>query len=158
MITQREDPVRTFLDSVRTAQIEYAHAMRKLQQLTSQCESITPALTGMPRSGGGEGGGLAQLWASLADERSAAEGQILSAQRQKIAVEEFIAQLPSAEHRLLLNLRYLDLLDWPEVAKQAQQCGVYSSMRSLFRLHGAALKEARVLWAELHPGEEVESE
>lgn len=62
------------------------------------------------------------------------------------AVERFIARLGDPVCRTVLRLRYLEGLSWTQLQKRLYQDGLYYSERQIFRLHGAALQEARELW------------
>ena len=64
--TNTKDPVREFLDSVRTARVEYNRLSEKIRGLEAQCMSVTATLSATP--GGGGGGDAEKMWAALADE------------------------------------------------------------------------------------------
>ena len=159
---KREDPVRAFLDSVREARFNEARCRRKLQEMDAQCRSITAQMTGMP------GGGSADphkdgAWAALADQAALLrelydQAALLrelydQAVRRETDVERFISRLEKDTHRILLRLKYVDLLTWNCVQERMQENGIYYSERQIYRIHGEALQEARKLWARLHPEE-----
>lgn len=152
MSTRIEDPVRAFLDSVKGARFEIIRSHRKLQELDAQCKSMAARMTGMP-GGNSSDSHHDALWAALADQRSVYCEKQRAAESRVAEVERFISGLPDATHRALLTLRYADVLSWPRVRWELENCGIYYSERQLYRLHGEALQAARVLWAAQHPKE-----
>ena len=149
---KREDPVRAFLDSVREARFNEARCRRKLQEMDAQCRSMTAQMTGMP------GGGSADphkdgAWAALADQAALLQELYDQAVRRETDVERFISKLEKDTHRILLRLKYVDLLTWTCVQERMRENGIYYSERQIYRIHGEALQEARKLWSRLHPEE-----
>ena len=149
----RFDPVREFLESVKDARFNQRRCELKLEQLAAQCTSMTAKITGVPGGGGDvhKDGPLASLAQARVDLRNA----YLEAERKEKEVEDFISLLPDVRHRAVLTLYYVNLFKWPRVVEEMEKCGLYYSERHVFRLHGDALQQARVLWAEQHPGEGV---
>lgn len=149
---RRSDPVREFLNSVREAHFDRDRCLRKLQQTASQCVSLTAQVSGIP---GGHGGDSHKdgAWAALADQRSQLEELYERAVRQEMEVESFISQLGQDVHRIILRLRYVDMLPWPAVQKRLEKNNIFYSDRQIYRIHGEALQEARSLWAQLHQEE-----
>lgn len=148
MTERRQDPVRAFLGTVREARLEEARCRRRLREIDAQCRSLTPSLNGMPHGGGGahkDG-----PWAALADQRSLHEQLLEAAVRQEMKVERFISRLDTDSHRIILKLRYVDLMSWPRIQEQLEAQSLSYSDRQIYRLHGEALQEARQVWAELH--------
>ena len=149
MTEKRQDPVRAFLETVREARVEEARCRRKLQEIDAQCRTVTGGLSGMPHGGGGDQHKDGP-WAALADQRRQHEALLTAAVRQEMKVERFIARLGTDSHRIILKLRYVDLLGWPRIQEQLAQQRLCYSDRQIYRLHGEALQEARLVWAELH--------
>lgn len=149
----RPDPVKDFLRSVKDARFYQRRCELKLEQLDAQCTSVTAKLTGEPTGGGDvhKDGPLVSLAQARIDLRSA----YLKAEQKEKEVEDFISLLPDVRHRAVLTLYYVTLLKWPRVVEEMEKCGLYYSERQVFRLHGDALQQARILWAEHHPGEGV---
>lgn len=140
-----DDPVREFLDSARFARAEFNRLSQRVKQLEAQCTSITAALSATP---GGGGNDAERMWAALADESARLYPQLREAQEREHEVENFINKLEDPAHRLILKLRYLDTLSWPNVNRQLSCGGVFYSDRQIYRLHGDALAAARALWAQ----------
>lgn len=151
MTERKPDPVRAFLGTVREARLEEARCRRRLQEIDAQCRSVTSPLSAMPHGGGDshKDGPLA----ALADQRRLHEALLTAAVRQEMKVERFIAQLGTDRHRIVLKLRYVDLLGWTRIQEQLEAQGLYYSDRQIYRLHGEALQEARLIWAERHKEE-----
>lgn len=148
MAERKQDPVRAFLWTVREARVEEARCRRRLQEIDAQCRSVTPSLSGMPHGGGG--GHKDGPLAALADQRQLHDALLTAAVRQEMKVERFIARLSTDRYRIILKLRYVDLLGWPRIQEQLEAQGLYYSDRQIYRLHGEALQEARQVWTTLH--------
>lgn len=144
--TNTKDPVREFLDSVRTARVEYNRLSEKIRGLEAQCMSVTATLSATP--GGGGGGDAEKMWAALADESARLYPLLKAAMEQERRVENFIDRIPNDSYRLMLKLRYLDCLSWERVQELLSRSGVFYSDRHIYRLHGEALEAARRLWAQ----------
>lgn len=149
---RRGDPVREFLDSVREARFNEARCRRKLLEMDAQCRSMTAQMTGRP-GGSGPDKHKDGAWAALADQAILLRELYDQAVRRETAVERFISGLEKDTHRILLRLKYVDLLTWPCVQERMRETGIDYSERQLYRIHGEALQEARKLWAQLHPEE-----
>lgn len=148
----RRDPVREFLESVQNTRFEQNRCHRKVMELDAQCQSITAQLSGMP--GGGSGDKHKDgPWAALADLRVLYLRRCEEAQKQEKLVEEFISSLKDPNHRAVLMLRYVDLLQWPQVEQELARCGIVYSDRQIYRIHGEALQAARIQWEHLRLGE-----
>ena len=157
MMDNRVDPVRSFLESVRTARFIQRQCELKLEQLDAACTSTTARLSGMPGGGSGDvhkDGPLVALAQTEEDLRQAYQ----DAKRKEREVEKFIEQLADVRHRAVLTMYYVNLMKWPRVVDELEKCGMYYSERHVFRLHGEALQAARILWSELHPEEGEEHE
>lgn len=149
MTEKKQDPVRAFLGTVREARVEEARCRRKLQEIDAQCRTMTASLNGMPHGGSGDPH-KDSPWAALADQRRQHEALLAAAVRQEMKVERFIARMRTDSYRIILKLRYVDLLGWPRIQEQLEQQSLNYSDRQIYRLHGEALQEARQIWTELH--------
>lgn len=136
------DPAKEYLQSVRMARFEVQRCRRKMEELRNECESITAQMTGMP----GGGGDLHKdgAWAALADQVSALSVLYKEALQQEQEVEAFINRLSSSQHRMVLKLRYLDLLSWSRVRDEMAKSGDSYELRHVYRIHGDALIAARI--------------
>lgn len=141
------DQVREFLESAKWARVKSSRLARKIAQLTSQVERITPSYSGMPSGGGGD---VLAAWTSLAQIKEEYLEAMARAERREKEVSEFVDSLPSPECREILQLRYCLGLRWPEVIEQLKGSGLYYSERNVYRMHGKALNEAREKWKEIN--------
>jgi hypothetical protein len=120
----------------------YGHALRNASRveerlLMEQCrsEKITSVLSDMPRGGGAL---KDDAWAGVIDMKEMYKEELrLCFVRQK-EVEHFISLVSGETHRLILRLRYIDLMKWEDIAVMADY-----GLRQVLRLHGSALAEAR---------------
>ncbi len=141
------DSVRVFLESAKGAHARAARLSRKIVQLTTQVEHITPSYSGMP---GGGSTDVSAAWTALAQLRSEYLLEKVKAEMIEKAVSDFVESLPTPEYRELLSLRYCEGLRWPEVMEAMRADGYYYSDRYIFKIHGRALNEAREKWKELN--------
>lgn len=139
------DEVLEFLESAKAYHAKAARLARKVVQLTTQVEHITPSYSGMPSSGGKD---CSAAWAALAELRADYLYQMVSAERREKEVADFIESLPTPEYQEILRLRYCEGLRWPMVVERMGSDGYYYSDRHVFALHGHALNEARKIWRE----------
>ena len=139
------DSVREFLESAKWAHAKAARISRKIEQLTTQVEHITPSYSGMP---GGGSADVSAAWVTLAQLRSDYEDELARAEAQEKSVADFIESMPTPLYRELLHYRYCLGLRWPAVIEALQSTGSYYSDRHVFKLHGRALNEARQIWKE----------
>lgn len=153
-MSNRADPAREFLESVKDARFVQRRCERKLEELDSRCTAMTARITGVP-GGGGDVHKDDALIALAQTRAELKEAQALASLRER-EVERFINGLPDVRHRVILTLYYVDLLTWPRVVEEMGKCGLYYSERHVFRIHGEALQAARELWADTHPGEGVD--
>ena len=145
------DPVRAFLNSVLESRIEIKRLRKKIAALESRATSITAQLSGMPRSGGADS---QAVLAALADATRDYYARLAQAERRELEVVEFIESLPTQDSRVILKLRYVDRKRWSQVLAELKAAGKDIAEARMFRLHGAALNEARNKWKELHHDEE----
>lgn len=98
----------------------------------------SPKLDGMPRAGGGAG--LEEQVARIDDlERRAAKSRdralaILD------EVERMEERLDDFDEKSVIRLRYIRGLSWDEIAREMK-----FGQRSVYRIHGAAIKKLRKL-------------
>ena len=148
--TQKVDPVKDFLYSVRESRFNVCRCQRRLAQMEAQSQSVTTRMDASPGGGGGDPHRDSVL-AALSDQRDLLRGMYAEAIRKESDVERFISGLSDSAHRVLLRLRYVDGLTWPQVQGEMEQSGIYYSERQIYRIHGDALQAARQLWTEQHP-------
>ena len=109
---------------------------RRLQELEVKAVSCTASLSGMPH-GGGTGTSKVELAAeSLEDARrelTAAANAMSKARRQVLAV---IKTAPTADQRIVLRRRYINGMNWEQIAEACGKSRQWATMT-----HGEALKK-----------------
>ena len=100
---------------------------------------------------------MAGALAALADTEELLGARCTDAMRTMCSVASFIESLDSDIHRMVLRLRYLDLLSWPQVQREMDTVGCCYTERQMFRIHGAALQAAREKWPEFTGERETEA-
>ena len=140
------DEVRAFLNSVQEARFRFFRCRWQVEELKRRCESVTASWSA-ERGGSGDVHKDGPL-SALVDKRSEMRTLYMEWENKEEEVNCFLDKLPDQRHRALLQLRYVDLLRWPDVRARLEQVGVYYSERQIFNLHGKALEAARALWRE----------
>lgn len=140
---RQPDECRAWLESYRELRFEVLRLQRKHQSLWDQATGITAKLSPVP---GGGGGDREKLLAMLSDADEEVIDKYLEAAIRQQEIERFIEDIPSAISRIILRLRYVELLRWPEIEAALTDSKIYYEARQIYRLHGIALREARELW------------
>ena len=138
--SKSEDPVKVFLASAAEARIEAERLRAKLTRL----EAIAARK------------GTDEQTAQVEELKAQTSNAIIRAEELDADATQFIKSLPDPAHRTLLKLRYCEGLDWvgPPLRRTVQSemakvSPAYTySERSIYRLHGEALKKARELYKE----------
>jgi len=133
-----KDPVRGFLESYWELRKEHKRMERKIEELESQCQSVTAKLNATPGGGGSRSNAA---WDALVEARDRAGQQLAETLYREAEIEQFINRLSKPVYRQLLKYKYLELLDWEQLADK-----LHYTTRHAQRLHGEALEEARQLW------------
>ncbi len=58
----------------------------------------------------------------------------------------FLDQLPDDRCQIILQLRYVELLRWNQVARRLEEMGQPYSDRQIFNLHRKGLAQAQAIW------------
>ena len=127
---------KEYLKSYRPLRLAILRLEDRIATEESQAERATSILTGMPRGGGGKFAD--ELWAALADSKEIYQWKLKEALALQKEIEHFIGRVPGDINKLLLQLRYVDCLSWPEISDRMGY-----ERTHIHRLHGAALEEAR---------------
>lgn len=138
-----KDSLHAFLNSVLECRMESSRLRRKMTILEERALSMTSQLSGMPRGGNADRNAVL---AALADATSEYYAQLVDSISRELEVSAFINSLPTMEHRIIMRLRYIDRMRWSKVLAALNAAGLDLSERQMFRLHGAALREARELY------------
>lgn len=139
-----EDEVKAFLGSVQQARYKFQRCLWQIEELRRRCESITAGWSAEPTGSGDvhKDGPLV----ALADKRTEMHRLYREWEEREEEVNRFLDRLPDYKHRVILSLRYVDLLRWPVVKQRMESVGLYYEERQMFNLHGKALEAARALW------------
>lgn len=146
-----KDPVRSFLSSYWEMRKEGERLERRIEEMTAQAEKVTSVISDTPRGGKKETGN--PVWDALVDTKTRCGENMVAALKREAEIEAFIRSLDGPVIRQLLRYRYLELMSWEQMAAEMNY-----TERHIYRLHGAALKEARRVWELDHPAGEEESQ
>ena len=94
---------------------------------------MTSVITDMPS--GGNGGNISDTWDLLSDMRDDYRKVLAHGIKLQADAELLLATISDEKYKLLLQLRYIDLLKWEEIADRLE-CDV----RWVYRMHGKALR------------------
>lgn len=140
---RQPDECRAWLESYGELKLEAARMRRRHQQLLDQATQITTRLSSEPRGGGGD---RERLLAALADADGEALRKSAEAERRMAEIEAFIDCLPDRMGRIVLRLRYVDLLRWRDVRREMAKSNLVYEDAQIYRFHGVGLREAREEW------------
>ena len=123
--------VKEWVRQYRAARIMAERCFQELDRADVLIRS--PAITGMPRGGGQKD--LADVVAMRERIYQRAEDARRRALELMDEIQEAIDGVQSMEHRTLLTLRYINCLQWDDIAVYLNY-----SVRQVHRMHGAALQ------------------
>ena len=132
--------VKDYLLRYKDARREIARVQAEIEEVKAQAERITPRYGLEPRGSGVDHDKIGSVLARAEvyeDELRAREADAMTLCVETIG---FIDRIPSADSRLILTLRYINLKSWREIGRE-----MYLSDRSVYYLHGRALREAQVV-------------
>lgn len=135
------DDAVMFLRSLRDARIERKEKEMQLQRLYAEAERVTSM---MSFAGGGGGDKRKDaLLVEIADRSRDVEDAIAECLRREMLVEELVASITDIRLRTVLRLRYIDCIRWEKLRDKMDGMGLPYEMRSIYKLHGAALQAVR---------------
>lgn len=127
---------KEILNSYLEASKEWRYWKDETERLMVAATGASPSLSGMPH-GGGTGTSKVELAAeSLEDARrelTAAASAMSKARRQVLAV---IKTAPTADQRIVLRRRYINGMNWEQIAEACGKSRQWATMT-----HGEALKK-----------------
>lgn len=128
--------IKAFLRQYRAALLYAERCARDLDALRD-VGIRSPRLDGMPRSTGGTGGLDRQMILIDAAQRR------LDREREKALAlleetEDLIAELEDYRQKNVIRLRYIDGLNWEQIATE-----LHWSERTVYNIHGKALEALR---------------
>lgn len=90
-------------------------AKETLEDLEESLDVRSPGFSDMPRAGGARDR-IGDVVPEIADRISELEEMIREAEARKKELMTYIRRVPNTRIRLILQLRFVDLLSWQEVA------------------------------------------
>lgn len=138
-------PARQALEALEESRSQVARLRRKVAQLESRSTAATAHYG--PALGGGSGQGPSELWAELADRRKELELREHRLDRQEKQLSRWIDQLPRPRWRMVLRYRYLDGMEFQDIADaMTEATGREFSVFQIYRLHAKAIQTADAQW------------
>lgn len=138
------DELTDFLTGVEDAHTRYLRCEEKAKELLERCENITAQWSPAP----GGSGDLHKDATLIAYAQKTAEADWWKQEwaRRESEVEQFLNLIHNRVYRVILQLRHVDLLEWPQVMERLPKYKIFYGERHVHRLHGDALEEARAIW------------
>lgn len=135
--------VKEYLRSVWYAREEIERLSVRIKEMEAQAMKVTASISGMPHGGNSD---AQALWSRIADDTNELYTRLNGHYDLVKEVESFIELIPTDKYKAVLKLRYVDCLSWNKVTTRLESAGYYYDTRQIFRIHGAALEEARRIW------------
>lgn len=140
-----EASAKAVLELLEESRSQVARLRRKIQLLESRATSTTAQYG--PKAGGGPSQGPAELWSELADRKKELELRECRLDRQEKQLARWIDQLPRPRWRMVLRYRYLDGMEFLDIAEaMTAATGREFSVYQIYRLHHKALEAASQQW------------
>lgn len=126
---------KDYLKDIRKLDLEIQTLQEQISLLRKNAEGLRAMeLSDMPK--GGKGKDLSDYVAEIADLQTVCVQHVSELIMKKQEAIERIMSVDGSELRNVLLLRYIQCLEWDEIADRLQY-----NLRTIFRLHGEALKE-----------------
>lgn len=130
---------KDYLKDIRKLDLEIQTLQEQISLLRKNAEGLRAMeLSDMPK--GGKGKDLSDYVAEIADLQTVCVQHVSELIMKKQEAIERIMSVDGSELRNVLLLRYIQCLEWDEIADRLQY-----NLRTIFRLHGEALKEFGVV-------------
>lgn len=126
---------KDYLKDIRKLDLEIQTLQEQISLLRENAEGLRAMeLSDMPK--GGKGKDLSDYVAEIADLQMVCVQHVSELIMKKQEAIERIMSIDGSELRNVLLLRYIQCKEWDEIADMLQY-----NLRTIFRLHGEALKE-----------------
>lgn len=126
---------KDYLKDIRKLDLEIQTLQEQISLLRKNAEGLRAMeLSDMPK--GGKGKDLSDYVAEIADLQMVCVQHVSELIMKKQEAIERIMGIDGSELRNVLLLRYIQCKEWDEIADKLQY-----NLRTIFRLHGEALKE-----------------
>lgn len=151
MISPQAQAVKDWLSAYREDEIRIDNQFERLRRLEARMKSVKAVeISDMPKAFGSSTDGLTEYVIKKESIISAINRLSKIHDKDRAAIEELVRALPKALEQNVIELRYLDGMDWQEVT--ASVCGADavkfdSSMRRVYRAHESALEFMAKNWS-----------
>lgn len=135
--------VKEFLNRARFIDQEINAKIDHLEKLDSMVHRVTTSISEMPGKNQPDNAEREKLIVKMIDLKWEINEEIDKLVDSKREINRLIGKIEKEKHRLLLELRYINICTWEEVA---EKMGV--TERSIYRMHGAALLDAAAIYNE----------
>ena len=133
--------VKEYLNQARTLDKEIDAKLDHLAKIESMVNKVTSTISDMPGNPSQDNSKRERYLVKMIDLKWEINLEIDELVDTKREINKFIGKLKNNEHRLLLELRYINLCTWEKIAEIMD-----ISVRHVYRLHGSALVEADNIW------------
>lgn len=127
---------KEYLNKYRHLALYVSRLEEQIEITLSRAKRVTAIVNGMPA--GSDGSQKDEIWAAYMDVKDRYQTQLRRALHEQRSIEQLIQKVPNDLHRLILEMRYIDCLNWADMAERLRY-----TCRHVHRLHGAALEELR---------------
>ena len=133
--------IKEYLNRARYLDREIDAKLDHQARLNSIIYKATSTLSDMPGSPSRDVARREKAIAKVIDLEKEIDEQIDELVDTKREINKLIEKIPTKEHKLLLEFRYVNLFTWEKISEQMD-----ITLRHVYRLHGAALLEADKVW------------
>lgn len=133
--------VKEYLNRARFLDQEINAKIDHLEKIDSMVNRVTASISDMPGRDKPDNNKRERLIVKMIDLRWEINEEIDRLVDTKREINGFIGKIAKEKHRLLLELRYINLCTWEEIAIRMNV-----TERSVYRLHGAALLAAAEIY------------
>lgn len=137
---------RDALEALEESRSQIARLRRKIQYFQTKATAATTRYGS--RTGGSSGSqGPVEIWNQLADLKQELQLRERRLARQEKRLSRWIDLLPKPRWRMVLRYRYLDCMEFVDVADaMTKAVGREISIHQVYRFHIQALQAAEELW------------
>ena len=137
-MSRKYQAAREMLESVEEGRLQVACLRREIRYLESRCTSTTQSYSAR---GCGSKDVHPVQWDQLAEKRELLARQEQEQQCREMDVARQINRLPNARWRLVLQCKYLQGMDLPEVTEEMSRAtGCSITINQIYRYHHKALE------------------
>ena len=125
---------KEYLSEIRFIDIKIKRKEHQIDMLKDMVTDITQKLNDMPKTESKDNSPMANMIIKIIDLESEVKKLKSLLEDKKAEALSYILRLEDDEYQTLLILRYLQLMNWEEIAKE-----MHYSKRWLYKMHGPAL-------------------